>query len=222
MNQITAGRLWKGHRSDGFVEIKKAQVKDITFSPNRLDLFHIAHQPHTHHYSRISEHQPTTAIQTIKTPEKYDPQIDRVREHETSRCVCLQAGLSIPLCNKCMHFGYYHDLKYQDFARHDTSACECGNMLVDFPGEKEGEIIPGAIWDPKVDSLPASTNEKGEGPAHEETIEGLCGWCGFRVYRQKESGKLPETVAEWEALWRPRTNDDQEQDRPVEQEQTET
>jgi len=74
-------------------------------------------------------------------------------------------------------------------------------MVVDFPGQNEGEIIPGKIWNPQKDTLAEVRGQMDEGgngtPLPEETIEGLCGWCGFRVYRQKERSHLPATDSEW-------------------------
>lgn len=82
-------------------------------------------------------------------------------------------------------------------------------MVLDFPGEKEGETIPGAIWNPRQDTLvgargqptptvPDTDEEESGAPPCEETIEGLCGWCGFRVYKQKgKKSHLPATDSEW-------------------------
>jgi len=201
------------------MELKVAQEADVTFCPNRVDLFDMQRLPSVSSVNYLPPAAPQSqdqhqsepvdrkivAWQTIRRQSTYDPTLDRIREFEQSRCMCLQAGLSLPLCYDCSMIGTYNDWKYRDFARHNTGCCECGTMVVDFPGEKEGEIIPGAIWNPQKDTLAGvqttvtGTDGEGKGaPPPEETIEGLCGWCGFRVYQQKgKRSHLPETDSDW-------------------------
>ncbi|KAF8444169.1 hypothetical protein BGX38DRAFT_1260979 [Terfezia claveryi] len=218
INQLTAGRKWMREDQEPFqeyeyAELKETQEEDVTFCPNRVDLFDIGRWPPVSsvHYPPPTQAQDQQqsdpadrkllAWQIIHRESIYDPKLDRIREFEQSRCMCLQAGLSLPLCHGCYVLGCYNDWKYISFARHNTGCCECGAMVVDFPGENEGEIIPGAIWNPKKDTLAGArvqTDKEGNRtPPFGETIEGLCGWCGFRVYQQEKKWHLPLTDSEW-------------------------
>ncbi|KAF8420601.1 hypothetical protein EV426DRAFT_644207 [Tirmania nivea] len=224
INQLTAGRKWMREnqsyfQQDDYIELKETQEADVTFCPNRMDLFDMRCLPSINYPPPPNQNQDQqqsepvdrkiVAWQIIRRQSAYNPKLDRIRGFEQSRCMCLQAGLSLPLCYNCYAIGFCNDWKYISFARQNTGCCECGTMVVDFPGEKEGEIIPGAIWNPQKDTLagargqPTSTatgtdgRENGTSPPG-ETIEGLCGWCGFRIYQQKgKKMHFPATNSEW-------------------------
>lgn len=93
------------------------------------------------------------------------------------------------------------DYEYEVWSRENMGICECGTLLWDFIGE-DGETIAGNGWDPTnhSETLPASEATDGQHGGFQETVVGLCSWCGFRVYRPAGNrGKLPKTEEEYQA-----------------------
>lgn len=206
LNQLIEGRKWMPngvHRNTipqvEYTELQeiqqKAQQRDITFCPNQSKLFDLQRTPRINHWDTSSE-DPVVAWQTVLRPSTYDPIFDRIRQHQSSRCMCIQAGFAVPLCDTCAQVGSYADWGYHAFNRQNPDTCECGTLLGDLVDENGTVVHIGHRWDPKKHSLSLSKTaiNSNEG----ETIIGLCSWCGFLVYEQAEKGKLPETEAEWQ------------------------
>lgn len=211
LRQLTEARKWTLDGPDStrvnmfsqadYTELQEAQQKDVTFCPNRIDLFDLQRTPRTADWDPNSE--AVVAWQTILRPSTYDPIVDRIRQHQSSRCMCVQAGFAIPLCDSCAQVGCINDYSYIAFCRQDLGTCECGAMLWDMYDENGTLVVAGHGWDPKKHSLSSpdtAVNSEGEGPAEataRESILGLCSWCGFQVYEQAEKGKLPQTETQW-------------------------
>lgn len=210
LNQLTEARKWTLDCArvdlitrDQYAELQVAQQKDVTFCPNRSDLFDLQRIPRNIDRWDPPSEVPVVAWQTILRPETYDPIFDRTRQHQSSRCVCVQAGFAIPLCLTCAQVGCSIDWEYGPFNRDNPGTCECSNMLFDMFDANDTLVVAGLAWNPQKHSLsPDTTVNAGEGgnqaEAAAEKIVGLCSWCGFRVYEQVEKGKLPGTEAEWQ------------------------
>ncbi|KAF8462985.1 hypothetical protein BDZ91DRAFT_732800 [Kalaharituber pfeilii] len=181
LKQLTGMKDWGivSRHEDSARYLMKVQERDRTFAPNRMDLFDLGHIYDGHSYKGLC------CWMRIPKPVKYNPSRDRMRMHNSSRCMCIQAGYEIPICSECANIGCYFDYNYDSFARQNPGVCECGKLLWDFQGEG-GVILPGQGWDPQKHTLDDCYPN-----LQVERIVGLCAWCGFRVYEQVNKGNFP-------------------------------